>query len=96
MNKLGIPALVLASMISSVAIGQSAGPPEERVRGAYKMLLSETDTNKDGKISVTECKVIFNDPAMADKNCKFWDANNDGVITEDEYVTQVMSIGKKR
>jgi hypothetical protein len=33
---------------------------------------------------------------MAEKNCNFWDADNDGIITEDEYVRQGMSFGKKK
>jgi hypothetical protein len=27
-----------------------------------------------------------------EKDCKYWDANGDGVITEDEYVKQVRRI----
>ena len=28
-----------------------------------------------------------------EKNCKYWDANGDGFITEEEYVQQVKKIG---
>lgn len=96
MKKIGALTLMLAILTTTVAVCKAAGPPEERVRSAYKMLLQETDTNKDGRIAISECQAIYKDPAIADKNCKFWDANNDGLIIEDEYVGQVMSIGKKK
>jgi hypothetical protein len=66
------------------------------VWSAYGLILSEADKNKDGKLSVSECKAVYKDPAMAEKNCKFWDADSDGIITEDEYVRQGMSFGKKK
>ena len=31
-----------------------------------------------------------------EKNCKYWDANGDGVITEDEYVQQVKKMGIRK
>jgi len=43
-----------------------------------------------------ECKGIYKDAARAEKNCTFWDVNKDGAITEDEYTSQAMSMGKKR
>lgn len=95
MKKIAMLALVSVIMTSTAAISQAAGPPEERIKSAYKMLLQETDTNKDGKLAVSECQAIYKDPVTADKNCNFWDANHNGVITEDEYVAQAMSIGKK-
>jgi hypothetical protein len=91
--KVGLMVLVFVS--GAAAISFSAGPPDERVRTVFKELLAATDTDKDGKLSVPECLAIYTDPAMADKNCKFWDVDHDGVITEDEYVGQVRSIGKK-
>jgi hypothetical protein len=32
---------------------------------------------------------------MAEKNCNYWDANKDGIITEDEYVKQGMKDGRQ-
>jgi hypothetical protein len=87
--------IVFVFVSGAATISFSAGPSDERVRTVYKELLAATDTNKDGKLSVPECLAIYKDPAMADKNCKFWDVDHDGVITEDEYVGQVQSIGKK-
>ena len=96
MKGIGIFSLVFIIMVSTVSIGQSTGPSEERARSAYELILSQTDTNKDGKLSVSECKAIYKDPALADKNCNFWDANKDGIITEEEYVKQGMGLGKKK
>jgi Ca2+-binding EF-hand superfamily protein len=96
MKSIGIFSLVFIVTTSIVFTSHSAGPSEERIRSAYRLILSEADTNKDGKLSVSECKAGYKDPAMADKNCKFWDADNDGIITEDEYVKQGMSFGKKK
>lgn len=73
----------------------AAGPSEENIRSAYKMLLEQVDTNKDGIISMAECMSIYKDPSMAEKNCMFWDADKDGLIKEDEYVSRVRSIGNK-
>jgi Ca2+-binding EF-hand superfamily protein len=96
MKGIGIFSLVFIVMASTVFTSHAAGPSEERIRSAYGLILSEADTNKDGKLSVSECKAVYKDPAMAEKNCKFWDADNDGIITEDEYVRQGMSFGKKK
>lgn len=88
--------VALFIMTTTVINIHAAGPSEERIRSAYKMLLSETDANKDGNLAISECQVIYKDPAMAEKNCQFWDADKDGFIRENEYVSQVMSIGKKK
>ena len=76
--------------------GYTAGPPEKNIRGAYKMILSQADTNKDGKLSVAECMAGYKDKSIAEKNCTFWDADKDGIITEDEYVMQGSNLGKKK
>lgn len=96
MKKIGMLTLMFVIMTSTVTISHAAGPSEERARGAYKMILSATDANQDGKMSSSECKAMYSDPAIAAKNCTFWDANHDGIITADEYAAQVMSIGKKK
>ena len=44
--------------------------------------------NGDGKLSMAECTSISRDKAKIEKDCKYWDANGDGTITEDEYVSQ--------
>ena len=88
--------LVSITIIITASIVFSAGPSDERFRSAYREILSQTDTNKDGKLAVPECKAIYKDKALAEKNCNFWDVNHDGIITEDEYVKQAGSFGKKK
>jgi Ca2+-binding EF-hand superfamily protein len=84
------------AIASTVALTYAAGPSDEFARNAFKQILSQADTNKDGKLSVAECKAMHKDPARAKKNCTFWDVNADGTITENEYVSKAMSMGKKR
>jgi len=86
--------LVSIIIVSSVSIAYPAGPSDERIRSVYREIVLQADTNKDGKLSVAECKAIYTDKAMAD--CTFWDVDRDGVITEDEYVQKAGSLGKKK
>ena len=95
MKCIGISAVLLIALVM-VSPGRTAGPPEKNIREAYKMLLSQLDANKDGKLSVAECKKIYTDKSVAEKNCSFWDADKDGIITEDEYVKQGSSLNRKR
>jgi hypothetical protein len=96
LKKISIIALAGVVITGSASFVHSAGPSDEFARNAFKQILSQADTNKDGKLSLAECKGIYKDAAMAEKNCTFWDANKDGTITEDEYASQAMSIGKKK
>jgi hypothetical protein len=82
--------------LSVVAPVYTAGPPEENIRQAYRMILAQADANKDEKLSVTECMAIYKDKSTAEKNCMFWDVDQDGIITEDEYVKQALNIAKKK
>lgn len=93
-----ISILVLAGAVisGSVSVAHSAGPSDEFARSAFKQILSQADANRDGKLSLGECKGIYKDAARAEKNCTFWDVNKDGTITEDEYTSQAMSMGKKK
>jgi hypothetical protein len=91
-----IASAALFITIATISPGHTAGPPEQNIREAYKMILSQGDANKDGKLSVTECMDLYKDKGTAERNCTFWDADRDGIITEDEYVKQVASIGKKK
>ena len=90
---LSIASVLLTAIVSPA---YCAGPSDELARNAFKQILSQADTNKDGKLSLTECKAIYKDSSIAEKNCTFWDANHDGTITEDEYATQAMSVGRKK
>jgi hypothetical protein len=84
-------AIVLAS---GVADAQDDGTSNARTKEAFKAIQSSADTNKDGKLSLQECYAIWKDKKMAEKNCKYWDANSDGTITEDEYVKQSKKLMK--
>jgi hypothetical protein len=88
--------LVSIIIISTVSVVFSAGPSDERIRSVYREIVLQADANKDGKLSVTECKVVYKDKALAEKNCNFWDVNHDGTITEDEYVQKAGSFSKKK
>ena len=77
----------------SIAFAQKAkGPSDEMIRGAFQQVLAGADKNGDGRISMEECMSISNDKKKIEKDCKYWDANGDGIITEDEYVKQVRKI----
>jgi Ca2+-binding EF-hand superfamily protein len=89
----------LAAALSTLVVASqawAAGPPEHNIREAFRMILSQADTNKDGKLSAAECRAMWKDKGTADKNCGFWDVDKDGVITEAEYVQQASSFGKKK
>jgi hypothetical protein len=86
-----IGALAL-SVIPSLA--QGVGPSDAAIKEAYHSVISTLDANKDGKLSLTECMAMSKDKKKAEKDCKYWDANGDGVITEEEYVKQVKKIMK--
>ena len=91
--------MALAAGLTMLAVSfqaDPAGPPEHNSRQAYQMILSQADTNKDGKLSAAECRAIWKDKDTAEKNCSFWDADKDGFITEAEYVKQGSSFGKKK
>ena len=88
------PLLVL--MLATALPGHAAGPPEPDGKAAYRMILSQADTNKDGKLSAAECRAMWKDKDIAEKNCGFWDVDKDGFITEAEYVKQGSSFGKKK
>jgi Ca2+-binding EF-hand superfamily protein len=69
---------------------------EAAARAAFKQLLAETDKNHDDKISRAEHLAIWKDKDYGEKNFKMWDLNNDGYITEEEYVKAVGNITRER
>lgn len=79
-------------LIASFSSAQPAGPSESITKEAYRSIASSLDANKDGKLSVSECMAMSKDRKKAEKDCKYWDENGDGMITEDEYVKQVKKI----
>ena len=92
MKRFAMPCLLCLAMTGLAAAAQAAPPPQETVRGVYAQLLAQTDTDKDGTISFAECEAIFTNPKIVEKNCRFWDVDKDGVITEDEYFERVMRV----
>lgn len=68
------------------------GPPAEVIKGAFRQVLASADKNGDGKLSMAECTSVSRDKSKIEKDCRYWDANGDGIITEDEYVNQVRRI----
>jgi hypothetical protein len=75
---------------------QQGGIPTEAIKSAYQQVLAGADKNGDGKLSLKECMAISKDQKKMEKDCKYWDANGDGLITEDEYVQQVKKNGAKK
>jgi hypothetical protein len=96
MKIISIFTLAVVVIAGSVSFACSAGPSDEFARNAFKQILSQADTNKDGKLSSAECKGMYKDTEIAEKNCTYWDADKDGAITEDEYVGKAMGMGKKK
>ena len=91
--------ITLAVELTTLAVVSqafAAGPPEQNIRQAYQMILSQADTNNDGKLSAAECRAMWKDKDTAEKNCGFWDVDKDGIITEAEYVKQGSSFGRKK
>jgi len=82
--------ILMLSTSSSFAL--DVGPSDAMIKEAYKSLLPSLDANKDGKLTASECMTLSKDKKKAEKDCKYWDANSDGVITEEEYVQQVKKI----
>jgi len=71
---------------------QNPGPPTEMMRSAYQRILQSCDANKDGKLTVQECMGAFKDKAKGEKDCRYWDADGDGTITEEEYISRARKI----
>jgi len=79
-------------LVPAVTPAQQRGPSDDMIKGAFRDVLAKADTNRDGKLSMGECLAIWKDKAKGEKECRYWDANGDGIITEDEYVKQVRKI----
>lgn len=90
---LAITSLALAG---ATAPTYSAPPSDQFARNAFREILAQTDANKDGNLSLAECKALYRDPAQGQKNCTVWDVNHDGTITADEYASTAMGMGRKR
>ena len=76
----------------SPVFAKAPGPPTEAIKAAFQQILAGADKNSDGVLSQAECMSISSNKSKIEKDCKYWDANNDGYITEEEYVNQVKGI----
>jgi hypothetical protein len=76
-------------LTGSILSAQEKGPSTETIKRAYRQILATADKNGDGKLSLAECMSISRNKSKIEKDCKYWDANGDGYITEEEYVKQV-------
>lgn len=99
MNRMNITILLTAILFMALAINPVAAQDQtqkaDALRKAYgKVLLPEVDNNKDGKISLEECRSMWKYKAKGESKCKYWDRNGDGIITEEEYVQQGLKIMK--
>ncbi len=93
---------LLANSLGALTLGLLAAaasatpPPEQTVRDVFVQIRTVADTNQDGTLSVEECKTLLTDQQQAQRNCRFWDADQDGVITEDEYVERVGRVTRRQ
>ena len=86
---------VLVSLVllnGNLLLAQEKGPPAEAIKNVYRQILASADKNGDGKLSLAECMSISKNKSKIEKDCKYWDANGDGYITEEEYVKQAKAI----
>jgi hypothetical protein len=84
--------LVICVLAPGISPAQQRGPSDDMIKANFREILKEADKNRDGKLSMSECMAIWKDKKTGEKNCKHWDADGDGIITEDEYVKQVRKI----
>jgi hypothetical protein len=84
--------LLVSVALLSTGLAQEKGPPVEVIRGAYRQILASADKDGDGKLSLAECMSISTNKSKIEKDCKYWDANGDGYITEEEYVKQARGV----
>ena len=96
LKTIGILALAAAVIAGSASVVHSAGPSDELARDAFRQILSQADTNRDGKLSLAECKAIYKDAAMAERNCTFWDVNKDGKLDSEEKAKMKEDLKKQR
>jgi hypothetical protein len=78
----------------SVSVAKEKAAREDLIKKSYRQICTAADKNGDGKLSKDECMSISKDKKKIAKDCKYWDADGNGFITEDEYVKQVIKIMK--
>jgi len=78
--------------VGSLILAQEKGPPAEMIKAAYRQILADADKSGGGKLSSGECTSISNNKKKIEKDCKYWDADCGGNITEEECVNRVRNI----
>jgi len=76
----------------STVFAKAPGPSTDAIKAAFQQILAGADKNSDGLLCMGECMSISSNKSKIEKDCKYWDANSDGYITEEEYVNQVKGI----
>ncbi|NPU86398.1 MAG: EF-hand domain-containing protein [Syntrophaceae bacterium] len=90
-----VVAVVVMSFVhlsGSILLAKEKGPSDQAIKNVYRQILASADKNGDGKLSMAECTSISKNKNKIEKDCKYWDANGDGYITEEEYVKQARNI----
>lgn len=95
MKIFGIIACLAVFLVSGTqTIAQVMDP--KVIKEIYKEILTETDKNKDGKISKAEYLAIYKDDKKAEKDFDKWDLDGDGLLTEEEYVKAIQNMSKEK
>lgn len=86
-----VPAL-LGIVLAMPLQAAPPGPSSAMISAAFKEILAAVDKNRDGKLGMAECQTLSSNRAKIEKDCRYWDANGDGLITEAEYVQQARKL----
>ena len=84
--------LSFSIILNNVSYAKDKAAREDLIRNAYRQICTAADKNRDGKLSMDECMSVSKNKKKIEKDCKYWDADGNGIITEDEYVKQVIKI----
>ena len=83
------PRRLIGEAVADVLLFRAGTPlTEGKWSAPFKSILSSADADKDGKLSIRECFAIRKDRKTAEKNCRSWNADDDGRMTQDGYVRQ--------
>jgi Ca2+-binding EF-hand superfamily protein len=90
-------ALATLGLLSNTVavVAQTRPDMETAAKNAYKALLEELDKDHDGMLSKAEFMAAWKDPVVGEQKYQLWDTNQDGYITEAEYVAEVNKITSK-
>jgi len=72
--------------------GPNAAQAVAQQQQTWREILASMDLNNDGKLSQVECLAASKHKSKLAVDCKYWDINSNGYITEKEYVTRALGI----